>query len=382
MTIRRRKSRQVKIGNVRIGGRAPVSIQSMITSDVRNVSGAIKEIEALKREGSDIVRMAVVNQEAARALREIKKRIKIPLVADIHFNWKLAIAAIDNGADAIRLNPGNITKRPEVQEVVRMAKRFRIPVRIGVNSGSLIRRRLVPNSVRQGASEAKSRASAMVQSALDYLKIFEKLNFREIIVSLKSSDVLTTVYAYRLMARVCDYPFHLGVTAAGNALAGVVKSAIGIGALLADGLGDTIRVSLTGDSLEEVRVAKQILSSLGLKKEPFEIISCPTCSRCEIDLPKIVEEVKKGLGTPTLTLTRCKGRLAGVRPIKVAIMGCAVNGPGEARDADVGLAGGKKRGIIFRKGKRIKEVKEETLVEELVKEIFKETRSTVCPPKL
>ncbi len=382
MTIRRRKSRQVKIGNVRIGGRAPVSIQSMITSDVRNVSGAIKEIEALKREGSDIVRMAVVNQEAARALREIKKRIKIPLVADIHFNWKLAVAAIDNGADAIRLNPGNITKIPEVQEVVRMAKRFRIPVRIGVNSGSLIRRRLVPNSVRQGASEAKSRASAMVQSALDYLKIFEKLNFREIIISLKSSDVLTTVYAYRLMARVCDYPFHLGVTAAGNALAGVVKSAIGIGALLADGLGDTIRVSLTGNSLEEVRVAKQILFSLGLQKEPFEIISCPTCSRCEIDLARIVEEVKKRLGTPTLTPTRCKGRLTRVRPIKVAIMGCAVNGPGEARDADVGLAGGKKRGIIFRKGKRIKEVKEETLVEELVKEIFKETRSTVCPPKL
>jgi len=381
MTIRRRKSRQVKIGNVRIGGRAPVSIQSMITSDVRNVTGAIKEIKALEREGSDIVRMAIVNHQAARALREIKKRIKIPLVADIHFNWKLAVAAIDNGADAIRLNPGNITKIPEVQEVVRMAKRFRIPVRIGVNSGSLVsRRRLVPNSVRQGASEAKSRASAMVQSALDYLKIFEKLNFREIVISLKSSDVLTTVYAYRLMARVCDYPFHLGVTAAGNALAGVVKSAIGIGALLADGLGDTIRVSLTGDSLEEVRVAKQILSSLGLQKEPFEIISCPTCSRCEIDLARMVEEVKKRLILPVAP-TRGKWRYRS-RPIKVAIMGCAVNGPGEARQADVGLVGGKKRGIIFRKGKRIKEAREEVLVDELVKEISKETRNPVCPPKL
>ena len=381
MTIRRRKSRQVKIGNVRIGGRAPVSIQSMITSDVRNVTGAIKEIKALEREGSDIVRMAIVNHQAARALREIKKRIKIPLVADIHFNWKLAVAAIDNGADAIRLNPGNITKIPEVQEVVRMAKRFRIPVRIGVNSGSLVsRRRLVPNSVRQGASEAKSRASAMVQSALDYLKIFEKLNFREIVISLKSSDVLTTVYAYRLMARVCDYPFHLGVTSAGDALAGVVKSAIGIGALLADGLGDTIRVSLTGDSLEEVRVAKQILSSLGLQKEPFEIISCPTCSRCEIDLARMVEEVKKRLILPVAP-TRGKWRYRS-RPIKVAIMGCAVNGPGEARQADVGLVGGKKRGIIFRKGKRIKEAREEVLVDELVKEISKETRNPVCPPKL
>jgi len=204
----------------------------------------------------------------------------------------------------------------------------------------------------------------MVQSALDYLKIFEKLDFREIIISLKTSDVLTTVYAYRLMARVCDYPFHLGLTAAGDALAGVVKSAIGIGALLADGLGDTIRVSLTGDSLEEVRVAKQILSSLKLRKETFEIISCPTCSRCEIDLAKIVEEVKKRLILSPAP-TRCKGS----RPIKVAIMGCAVNGPGEAREADVGLVGGKKRGIIFRKGKRIKEARAEVLVDELLKEI-------------
>ena len=365
MTIRPRRSRQVKIGNVKIGGRAPVSIQSMITSDVRNVSRATKEIEALEKEGADIVRVAVVNQEAARALGEIKKGIKIPLVADIHFNWKLAVAAIDNGADAIRLNPGNITKKPEVQEIVRMAKRFRTPIRIGVNSGSLVSsRRVVPNSVRQGASEAKSRASAMVQSALDYLKIFEKLDFREIIISLKSSDVLTTVYAYRLMARVCDYPFHLGVTSAGDALAGVVKSAIGIGALLADGLGDTIRVSLTGDSLEEVRVARQILSSLKLRKETFEIISCPTCSRCEIDLAKIAREVKKRLILSPAFVQR-EGKL----PIKIAIMGCAVNGPGEAREADIGLVGGKKRGFIFRKGKRIKEARAEALVDELLKEI-------------
>jgi len=204
----------------------------------------------------------------------------------------------------------------------------------------------------------------MVQSALDYLKIFEKLDFREIIISLKSSDVLTTVYAYRLMARVCDYPFHLGVTSAGDALAGVVKSAIGIGALLADGLGDTIRVSLTGDSLEEVRVAKQILSSLKLRKETFEIISCPTCSRCEIDLAKIVKEVKKRLILSPALVQR-EGKL----PIKIAIMGCAVNGPGEAREADIGLVGGKKRGFIFRKGKRIKEARAEALVDELLKEI-------------
>ncbi len=361
MTIKRRKSRQVKIGGVKIGGRAPVSIQSMVTSDTRNLSGVVKEIRALEREGCDIVRVAVVNQKAAQALREIKKAIKIPLVADIHFNWKLAVAAIDNGADAIRLNPGNIAKTAEVREIARMAGRFRVPVRIGVNSGSLPSRRLLPDAVRRPVFEAKSQASAMVQSALDYLKIFEKLGFREIIISLKSSDVLSAVYAYRLMAKVCDYPFHLGITAAGSALAGVVKSAVGIGTLLADGLGDTIRVSLTGDSLEEVRVAKQILSSLGLRREGVEIISCPGCGRSEIDLAKIAEEVKK----------RLKFGLNGARPMKVAIMGCAVNGPGEAREADIGLAGGKKRGTIFRKGKMIKQVREEALVDELMKEVGK-----------
>jgi len=361
MTIKRRKSRQVKIGGVKVGGRAPVSVQSMVTSDTRNVAAVVKEIRALEREGCDIVRVAVVNQTAARALKEIKKAIKIPLVADIHFNWKLATAAIDNGADAIRLNPGNIAKTAEVREIVRKAGRFRVPVRIGVNSGSLPGRCLLPDSVRRPATEAKSQASAMAQSALNYLKIFEKLDFREIIISLKSSDVLTTIYAYRLMARVCDYPFHLGITAAGSELAGVVKSAVGIGSLLADGLGDTIRVSLTGDSLEEVRVARQILSSLGLRREGVEIISCPSCGRSEIDLAKIAEEVKK----------RLKFELNGARPIKVAIMGCAVNGPGEAREADIGLAGGKKRGIIFRKGKRIKEVREEALVDELMEEVGK-----------
>ncbi|MEA3328199.1 MAG: flavodoxin-dependent (E)-4-hydroxy-3-methylbut-2-enyl-diphosphate synthase [Candidatus Omnitrophota bacterium] len=356
MVIKKRKTRQVKIGNVKIGGNAPVSIQSMAKTDTADMQVTVSQIKALEQQGCEIVRVAVKNMACARVLDKIKARIGIPIVADIHFHFQLALEAISRGVDGLRLNPGNIYRRSEIKQVVKMAKKKDIPIRVGVNSGSL-----------RTSGKKKKIAGQMVKSALDYIKILNDLDFYSIIVSLKASDLLTTVQAYRMMAKKCDYPFHLGLTAAGPEDPGSLKSAIGLGVLLAEGIGDTIRVSLTADPNEEVKVARNILTALKLRKDKIEIVSCPTCGRCEIELIKIVKQVKKRLNQLTIS-DHCS-------PVKVAIMGCVVNGPGEARDADVGLAGGRKSGIIFRKGKIVKKVGEKEMVDELVKEILNPKKS-------
>jgi len=348
--ITRRKTRQIKVGVAAVGGAAPVSVQSMTKTDTRNVPATVKQIRQLENAGCDIVRVAVPDMEAARAIKGIKKKIKIPLVADIHFHYMLAIEAINAGADKIRLNPGNVKKKEDIAQVLKLAKKEKIPIRIGLNSGSTAGR-------------------SMVKAALDYIKLFESMDFYDIIISLKASDVLTTVDAYREMAKRCDYPFHLGVTAAGPSECGIVKSSVGIGALLAEGIGDTIRVSLTGDPREEVRVAKEILSALNLKKGGIDIISCPTCGRCEVDLVKVVREFEEK-AHPSDQASLSRGP-RGDRHLKVAIMGCIVNGPGEAKDADIGIAAGKGCGILFRKGRMVKKIKEADFINTLINELKK-----------
>jgi len=346
--IKRRKTRKVKIGNVEIGGNAPISIESMIKTDTCAVASTLNEIKKLKEARCEIVRVAVKDSDAITALKRIVRKSKLPIVADIHFIPQLALDSIEAGVSAIRLNPGNIKRRQDIELIIKRAKEKKISIRIGVNSGSL--------SVR-----ASTVADSMVKSALDYIKIFEELKFRNIIISLKSSDVMETVSAYRKMSVLCDYPFHVGVTAAGPFLTSAVKSSIGIGVLLQEGIGDTIRVSLTGDSLGELEIAKEILASLKLGSFGPEIISCPTCGRCEIDLKEIVDDFKERL--KELKLENMKSSL------KIAIMGCVVNGPGEAKDADIGIAGGKKSGVLFKKGKKIRTLKQSEFIDTLIREI-------------
>ncbi len=345
---RRRKTRRVRIGGVEVGGNAPVSIQSMVKTDITRVETALNEIRKLAKTGCDIVRVAVKDLDSVSALKRLVDRSRIPIVADIHFLPKLAIGAIEAGAAAIRLNPGNIRRRSDLAAIIKRAKERKIPIRIGVNSGSLVDRR-------------GKVADAMVRSALDYIKFFESVGYGDIIISLKSSDVAETVDAYRKMSVLCDYPFHLGVTAAGPLLSATVKSSVGIGTLLEEGLGDTIRVSLTGDSVKEVLIGKEILSALKLRMFGPEIVSCPTCGRCDIDLIGIVEDFKDRLKEEGLDRRS--------RHLKVAIMGCVVNGPGEAREADVGIAGGADKGILFRKGKKIRSLRQSEFVEVLLQEV-------------
>ena len=340
--IKRRKTRVIKIGNVKIGGMNPISIQSMLKIKAANVKKAIEEIKKLERIGCEIMRVAVKDSSDAQAIRQMKKKIKIPLVADIHFNWRLALESIKSGVDKIRINPGNISKEDELREIIKSAKKRKIPIRIGINSGS------IPRNMK------------LVDFARKYIKVFERQNFRDIIISVKSSSVTETVDAYRILADFCDYPFHLGVTAAGPYDTGIVKSSIGIGSLLVDGIGDTIRVSLTGDSREEVIVAKEILQSLRLRNFGPDIISCPTCGRCQVDLVKVVNELQDKLTTYDLQLTT-------KYPMTIAVMGCEVNGPGEAKDADMGIAFGKNSGVLFKKGKVIKKIKAKNSVKELIK---------------
>ena len=346
--IRRRKTRKVRIGNVEVGGGAPISIQSMTKTDTRAVDSTLNEIRKLKKAGCEIVRVAVRDKESVTALKRIAERSSLPVVADIHFLPQLALGAMDAGVSAIRLNPGNIKSQRDVEAIVKRAKECRIPVRIGVNSGSL-------------SANVGTVADSMVKSAMDYVKIFEGLRFHDIIISLKSSDVAETITAYKKMADLRDYPLHLGITAAGPYLSSAVKSSIGIGTLLQDGIGDTIRVSLTGDPLHEVELGKEILSSLRLRSFGPEIISCPMCGRCEIDLMAVVEGLKDRLKELKLDSLNA--------PLKIAIMGCVVNGPGEAKDADVGIAGGKDSGILFKRGRKIKALKQEEFIEALVEEI-------------
>jgi (E)-4-hydroxy-3-methylbut-2-enyl-diphosphate synthase len=348
-------TRQIKVGGVKIGGGAAVSIQSMAKTDTRDAAKTVRQIKELEKSGCEIIRVAIKDFEAASAVRAIKRKIKIPLVADIHFDYRLALSAIENGADKIRLNPGNIYKEDEIREVVMAAKKRKIPIRVGVNSGSLPIQLQKPS---KAASEAGKRLQTenLVKSVLDYIKILERMDFCDIIVSLKASSVRSTIEAYKLFSKKSKYPLHLGITAAGPASTGVVKSSIGIGALLLEGIGDTIRVSLTGDSVEEVMAAKNILQALELRNFGPEIISCPTCGRCQVDLARITEELSL--------------KIQGLRDnVKIAVMGCEVNGPGEAKEADIGIACGKGSGVIFKKGRIVKRVKEKDIVKELLMEI-------------
>ncbi len=346
--MKRRISRPIFVGGVQIGGGAPVSVQSMTKTDTRDIASTIRQIWELEEAGCEIVRVAVPDEEAAAALAEIIKGVKIPVIADIHFNYRLALAALRAGAAGLRINPGNIGGIDKVKEVVLAAKERGVPIRIGVNAGSLSKKILQ----KYGGITA----GAMVESALEYINVLEHLDFYNIKVSLKASNVPLMVEAYRQLAQRVDYPFHLGVTEAGLPPAGVIKSAVGIGILLSEGIGDTIRVSLTGDPCLEVHAAYEILKTLGLRRHGPELISCPTCGRTRVDLVKIAREVEERLKKVN-------------RPLKVAVMGCAVNGPGEAREADVGLAAGRGAGIIFRKGKIVRRVPENSLVDELMSEI-------------
>ncbi|MGG7097506.1 flavodoxin-dependent (E)-4-hydroxy-3-methylbut-2-enyl-diphosphate synthase [Clostridium sardiniense] len=346
--MERKITRIVKIGGIEIGGEAPVVIQSMTNTDTRDVNKTLEQIDKLVKAGCQIIRCAVPDMEACDALKEITEKSPVPIVADIHFDYRLALKAIDNGVAKLRINPGNIGNYERVKAVVEKAKEKNIPIRIGVNSGSLEKDIL--------ERDGKPTAKGLVESALRHVKILEDLNFYDIVISIKSSNVPMMIESYRLMSEKCNYPLHLGVTESGTVFKGTIKSSIGIGTLLAEGIGNTIRVSLTSDPIEEIKVAKEILKALDYTKEGIEFISCPTCGRTEINLIKIAEEVEERLKDTN-------------KNIKVAVMGCVVNGPGEAREADIGIAGGKGVGIIFKKGQIIKKVKEEELVDELIKEI-------------
>jgi (E)-4-hydroxy-3-methylbut-2-enyl-diphosphate synthase len=346
--IPRRKTRQIAIGTVKVGGDAPISVQSMTKTDTRDIGKTIRQIRRLERAGCQIVRVAVVDEKAASAIAEIKKKIRIPLIADIHFHYRLALKAMESGANGLRINPGNIGGADRLRAIVTEAKSRSIPIRIGVNAGSLEKDLLK----RFGGATAE----AMVVSGLRTIGQMEDLGFYLTKVSLKASDVSRTVEAYRLFSEKSDYPLHLGVTEAGLGSGAIVKSSIGIGLLLKEGIGDTFRVSLTGDPVEEVRVGYDILRALKIHERGVEIISCPTCGRCETDLTPLVRKVEKDVKNVAT-------------PMTVAIMGCVVNGPGEAREADIGIAGGKGTGVLFKKGKVVRKVREAEFASALLKEI-------------
>ena len=341
-------TKKIKIGNKFICGGSPIAIQSMCNTRTSDVDATVAQILALEEVGCDIIRVAVPDVESAKAIGEIKKKIHIPLVADIHFDYRLAIESMENGVDKVRINPGNIGSEEGVRRVAECAKKYGVPIRIGVNTGSIEKELLE----KYGGPTPE----AMTESAQKHIDMLLKYDFDDIVVSLKASDVNKTIDVYRLMNERCPYPLHLGVTEAGTFLGGTVKSAIGIGTLLKDGIGDTIRVSLTDDPVKEVIVAKEILKALDLKKDLPTFISCPTCGRTNIGLIPLAQRVEEYLNTVN-------------KPITVAVMGCAVNGPGEAREADIGVAGGKGEGLIFKKGEIIKKVPEDMLFEELKKEI-------------
>jgi (E)-4-hydroxy-3-methylbut-2-enyl-diphosphate synthase len=346
MTTHRRKSKQINIGNVPVGGNAPIAVQSMTKTDTRDVKATVRQIKELQECGCEIIRCAVPDAQAAKALVDIKKRIKIPLVADIHFDYRLALMALEAGVDGLRLNPGNITEADKVKKVALAAKERSVPIRIGLNAGSL------PKT----SSKKLSVAERMVVSALEQIRLLENLDFDLIKVSLKAFDVPTTIEAYRAIADKISYPLHIGITEAGTPRTGIIRSAVGIGTLLWQGIGDTIRVSLTAPPVEEITAAYEILKSLDLRQRGPVLVSCPTCGRTEADTIRLAEAVEKRL----LKITK---------PIRVAVMGCVVNGPGEAKDADVGIACGKGKGVIFKKGKQVAVVEEEDFLEALMREV-------------
>ena len=347
-------SRVVKVGNLLIGGGNPIVIQSMTNTTTSDVEATVNQIKKLEAAGCQMVRMTINNEEAAKAIGEIKKRVDVPLCADIHFDYKLALLAIENGIDKLRINPGNIGSDENIKAVVEKAKEKNIPIRIGVNSGSIEKHIL--------EKYGKPTADGMVESAMYHINLLEKNGFNDIVVSLKASNIKMMVEAYRKISKLVDYPLHLGVTEAGTAFQGTVKSAIGIGALLVDGIGDTIRVSLTEDPVEEIKVAKEIWKVLGLIEAGVEIVSCPTCGRTEIDLIGLAKKVEKEFENEN-------------RKIKIAVMGCVVNGPGEAREADYGVAGGKGVGVLFKKGQIVKKVDESEILIELKKLIMEDEKN-------
>jgi 4-hydroxy-3-methylbut-2-en-1-yl diphosphate synthase len=340
--MKRRETLNFKVGHVGIGSQYPVTLQSMTNTDTKDTEKTLKQIRMLATEGIEIIRVALPEKEAVESFKKICLESPLPVVADIHFDYRLALEAIEAGASALRINPGNIGSRDKVEQVIKKASAYQIPIRIGVNSGS-IRKDIL-------AKYQRPTAEALVESLVEQVEIFEQLDFRDIVLSLKASNVPMMIAANRLVSEKLPYPIHLGVTEAGSPKSGVIKSAVGIGTLLAEGIGDTIRVSLTGDPLNEVEVGKQILKSLHLREDGVEIISCPTCGRTKIDLVALVEAVEDLAKNIT-------------KPIKIAVMGCVVNGPGEAREADIGIAGTFGEGLIFRKGEVIRRVKEEELLE-------------------
>jgi (E)-4-hydroxy-3-methylbut-2-enyl-diphosphate synthase len=346
----RRKTRKVMVGKLPIGGDSKISIQSMTKTDTRDVTSTVNQIKELEKVGCDLVRVAVPDREAAEALGEIKKRINLPLVADIHFDYRLAIEAMEEGVDKVRINPGNIGGREKIEKIAKKAKERGIPIRIGVNSGSL-------NRKRYGEVSPEN----LVKSCIECVEIFEALNFRDLVLSIKTPDVHTTILSYRELAKEVDYPFHIGLTATGPKEKGIIKSTAALSILLSEGFGDTIRVSLTGSPVDEVKVAHEILKALHLRDSTYELISCPTCGRCEVDLVKLVREVDKML--PNIFIGPKK------HPPKIAIMGCVVNGPWEAREADVGVAFGRGTGVIFRAGEVVGKVKGDEVLGALMNEI-------------
>jgi (E)-4-hydroxy-3-methylbut-2-enyl-diphosphate synthase len=346
----KKMTRQIRIGNILVGGGAPCSVQSMCSTDTRNISATTQQITALAEAGCELVRCAVLDVDAAEALGAIKAGITIPLIADIHFDYKLALTALKKGVDGLRINPGNIGEKWKVQEVVQAARERSVPIRIGVNAGSLEKELL--------EKFGHPTAEAMVESALGHVRILEELGYDQIKISIKASEVMKTIEAYRILSQRVDYPLHIGITEAGTTFSGTIKSSVGLGILLSEGIGDTLRVSLTGDPVDEIRVGYGILKALGLRQRGINLVSCPTCGRCQIDLVPVAEEVER--------------RLQGItKPITVAIMGCVVNGPGEAREADVGVAGGKGEGLLFRQGEVIRKVSEKELADALVAEVEK-----------
>ena len=344
----RRKTRKIMVGGVPVGGDAPVSVQSMTNTDTSDVKATVAQIKGLEAAGCEIARVAVPDMDAAKALKEIKSSIRIPLIADIHFDWRLAIEAVNAGVDALRLNPGNIGSKDRIRDVVKAASERNVPIRIGVNAGSLEKDLLLKYGHPSG--------EALVESAMRHIGILEDLGFHEIKVSLKASSVPLTIESYRLLAGKVDYPFHVGITEAGTLFSGTIKSAAGLGALFAEGIGDTMRVSLTADPLEEVKVGWEILKALEMRKRGVNIVSCPTCGRIKFDCTRIALEIER--------------RLSHIRePLKVAVMGCVVNGPGEAMEADVGVAGGDGVGMIYVKGEAVRKVREPEVVDEVVREV-------------
>jgi len=347
--MNRKTTKTVQIGNVRIGGGAPVAIQSMTNTKTEDVEATVRQIRALTEAGCEIVRCAVPTMEAAEALREIRRQITIPLVADIHFDYRLALKAIESGVDKVRINPGNIGSRERVRAVADAARERGIPIRIGVNSGSLEK----PLLEKYGGVTAE----ALVESALSQAAVLEEMQFTDIVISIKASDVPLCVEAYELLSQRTDYPLHIGITEAGTPYDGTVKSAVGLGILLHEGIGDTLRVSLTGDPVEEIRAGKAILKAAGLRRGGVEVVSCPTCGRTQIDLITLAEQVTEMVRDMPLNL-------------KVAVMGCVVNGPGEAREADIGIAGGIGEGLLIRHGEVIRKVPEDQLLEALREELL------------